>query len=141
MPKPKQSILFEERTQIPTPDVANAAETLRQAASTAPSMPNGVLFRFNELKEMIKQAINGVDGPSKGPAQEARSIIDDYLPIAIKLDYNLNDYNVIKAFAYFLLAVVTRGFEGKETGGTTVGNYQGNWRGGAMFDYKDFKKQ
>lgn len=80
----------------------------------------------------ITNAINAVQGSLKGPAQNARAELNQYVRLAIREQYRLDVPAVQKAMADFLLAVATEGFVDGDTTGTQMGNYLGNWRGGGF---------
>jgi len=130
------------------PGLQHADEELVKAANAAGAASqkqSHTYFTFNKLGDPksditlaplmvagITQAINSVNGALKGPAQNARAEIDQYVRLAIREQYKLDDVNVQKAMAYFLLAVATEGFVETDTTGTQMGNFLGQWRGGGF---------
>ncbi|KUZ64907.1 hypothetical protein WI36_13725 [Burkholderia ubonensis] len=119
-----------KNTAEPTRALAHAAKQLQQAAATAgaaTAQPDRTTLKL----EIIKLA-GGVNGMLKGPVQEIPNRIDHYLDLAIREQYNFANEAVKLQFAYFMLSIVTDGFVGQETGGTTMGNFRGEWRGGGF---------
>lgn len=135
-------------TEVPTPALRHAANELQMVANSAGEATQQELHNYLApgvaadaaarirlhpvLKSQIEAAINNVNGSLKGPAQNARNEIDTYGALAIRAHYRLSDPEVQRKFAYFLLAVVTAGFEGLDTTGTQMGNFLGSWRGGGF---------
>jgi len=113
----------------PKPALAHAASKLHEVALQAGASGTPA---FGIVKAQILSLVDSVQGGTKGPAQDVRSVVDNYLKLAIDEKYNFANADVRQKFAYFLLAVVTEGFVGKDTGGTTVGNFKGEWRGGGF---------
>lgn len=131
---PRRSLLPDppDPRRSPKAAVVYAADELRKAAVAAGPTQQGVAYRYDQIIVAIETQINLVNGGLKGPAQNARAIIDDYLPIALQEDYRLDDADVVRRFAYFLLAVATEGFDNEDTTGTQMGNFKGSWRGGGF---------
>lgn len=142
-----ENLLVNSR-QVPKPGLRYAADELQSVANSAGPASTDELhsylapgvaadptarIRLNDtLKNQIEHAINSVNGGLKGPAQNARNEIDTYGALAIRAHYRLSDPEVQRKFAYFLLAVVTAGFEGLDTTGTQMGTFLGSWRGGGF---------
>lgn len=80
----------------------------------------------------IEQAINAVQGGLKGPAQNAKGMLTEYVKLAIREQYRLDVPAVQTAMGHFLLAVATEGFVETDTTGTQMGNFLGSWRGGGF---------
>lgn len=76
--------------------------------------------------------INAVNGALKGPSQDAREEIATWIPHFRAAGYSMTDPNVQRSFAYFLLSVVTDGFEREDITGTQMGRFLGSWRGGGF---------
>jgi hypothetical protein len=72
--------------------------------------------------------------------RSALSHIGQWLPAAIGLHYNMADSKIGTLFADFCLARETGSMGAGDASGTTMGNYQGDWRGGAFFDYSSNTK-
>lgn len=120
----------------PKRPVSMAAENLLRAGLDAGDLPDGDFVEFettkkDEIVEKIHRTINHL-GRNLGPAQNARAELDTYYRYALDARYNFNDDEVCSRFGYFLLAVVTEGFEGLDNTGTQMGGFQGSWRGGGF---------
>ncbi|MEW6345964.1 MAG: hypothetical protein AB1704_35430 [Pseudomonadota bacterium] len=113
----------------PKPALAHAANKLHEVAQQEGASETQ---DFDTVKAEILRLVDSVAGGIKGPAQDVRSVVNYYLNLAIGEQYDFAKDGVRQSFAYFLLAVVTEGFVGKDTGGTTVGNFKGEWRGGGF---------
>lgn len=140
--------LLVSTAQVPTQALKYAADQLQLAARSAGAASQDELHGYlapgvaanpaaqislnAALKNQIETAINSVNGGLKGPAQNARNEIDTWAAVAIRAHYRLDDAQVQRKFAFFLLAVVTEGFDGLDTTGTQMGNFVGQWRGGGF---------
>ena len=123
-----------------------ASEKLANVASTAGKSPRLTYilkvggkdsFDLMDYIEARRQAVisefKKYHGRNFGPVQNAVQYIDTYLKKALVEGYNLDDEHVINAFMYFLLALVTEGFEDEDCNGTQMGGYKGDW--GGFFKY------
>lgn len=71
-------------------------------------------------------------GRHKGPVQNAVREIPRFAKRASSAGYPLEDEEVQKEFADFVLSYVTNGMQGEDTTGTQMGNFRGGWRGGGF---------
>lgn len=131
-----RNILQVVKSGKPTYPVRLASERLLKAATDAGEITDQEAGEFETTKkdeaiERIHRTINSL-GRNLGPAQNARRELDAYYGGALAERYNFGSREVCEAFGYFLLAVVTEGFEDSDTTGTQMGNYQGSWRGGGF---------
>jgi len=94
-------------------------------------MPQHAIYNKEEIRTQVYKHVNS-NGSTLGPAIEARSHFDFYFDHAVAEDYRFDDPEVKRHFAHLLLAVATKGFKGKDTTGTQMGNFQGHWRGGGF---------
>jgi hypothetical protein len=108
--------------------VAKTCEPLSEAQATT----LGADDELKRLEDEVMQNIYGVHGRRVGPARNAREQVGDCVKLAIKLRYPINHQVITKQLAWFLLALVTEGFDDEDINGTQMGSYLGTWRGGGF---------
>ena len=123
----------------PTAETAHAGRTLQEAANQQTSSAaeaNGYMAAVQQAGNQYENDINSYFaknyGSNKGPVQSARQYISECLKGAVIERYKLSDPRVIKGIAELALAFATSGWEGKDTTGTTMGNFKGSWPGGGF---------
>lgn len=88
-------------------------------------------YSLDVFQQAIKDRITRTWG-KKGPTENAFQELAWLAARAQKAGYPLHKPKLQKAFMYFLMSYVTVGFEGQDTTGTQIGNFQGDWRGGGF---------
>lgn len=91
----------------------------------------GLGLGLGEFKLAITTKIISTYG-RKGPTENALSELDLFATRAQRASYPLHSPQLQTAFVNFLMAYVTEGFTGKDTTGTQMGNFRGEWRGGGF---------
>lgn len=126
--------LIENYASKATIPVQHAAANLRNAAILAGPAAQVTLWRQFEdwgnqdatrpWIQAIAKLINGGWGQPRGTDVNRAAAVEmwAWMPRAIVEKYRLEDPVVAMAFAQFVTAVVTDGWEGLDTTGTTVGN-------------------
>ena len=94
-----------------------------------------------ELRDKIMAKVGSPQGTLKGPVGTASDRLGHWALLAVKTKYKLSDEKVQVKFAEFLLMVSTYDFEGKDTTGTTMGNFQGKWVGFGEIKTDESKKK
>jgi hypothetical protein len=113
----------------PTPGLAHAVGQLLAAGNanleSTPVQRAGYRQQaaLTVIRQQVTQLLGGPQGHQKGPVDSAKNELNSYLDRAIDRGYRMDVPAVQKKFADFLLSVVTDGFLGLDTTGTTVGNY------------------
>lgn len=107
------------------------ADTMRRAYVSKQLLAGPQQPSVETLKSTIKGLLAAEFG-KKGPVDNAHNILDTFARRALVAGYPMGNREVQTAFMYFLMAYVTEGFEGKDTTGTQMGNFQGHWRGGGF---------
>ncbi|MBS7810552.1 hypothetical protein [Roseococcus pinisoli] len=115
--------------------IYNAEELEKTANSFAyPSFATQMSNR-EKVKEFIT-SINDYNRKShgnKGPVDTARNLTTpDFILLVLSCGYNLNEFSILKKVANFIMTLATVDFEGRNTTGTQMGNFQGSWRGGGF---------
>lgn len=103
-------------------------------------------FHIDQVTYKIHQiAISSFTGTAftdaHGPVQTVRrnkAIFSSCAEYANKGMYDLSQKEVLNALADFAKELAINGLANWNTGGTTMGNFQGNWAGNVFFDYKKF---
>ncbi|SDE47028.1 hypothetical protein SAMN05421538_1073 [Paracoccus isoporae] len=85
-----------------------------------------------ELQRRLTSYLTQKYGLAKGPCQNALAEFSTMVVEVRDCGYNLADFTVQQRFFQFLLAYVTSGFKEKDTNGTQMGQYRGDWRGGGF---------
>ena len=99
----------------------------------ARAVPDAVQFTmplelFKAAIILILKSAYGI----KGPVLNAFNDLDNFAKRAQTAGYFLRDKDVQEKFANFLMLYVTEGMIGKDTTGTQMGNFPGQWRGGGF---------
>lgn len=130
-------------TSTPTPVLRNAIENLKRAGEQAHEYEELTGNKDNSragincmpVEEFVKIIILKIkaDYPIADPTRNACKNAEPLAIRAYKAGYVLKNPQVQEAFAAMLMAYVTEGFIGKDTTGTTMGNFSGGNYG--HFDY------
>ncbi|BCH27384.1 hypothetical protein MesoLjLc_72710 [Mesorhizobium sp. L-8-10] len=84
------------------------------------------------FEQKIKDYLARQYGRLKGPVQNAFGEIPRFAKRASSAGYPLEDEEVQKEFAGFVMSYVTDGMQGEDTTGTQIGNFRGKWPGGGF---------
>ena len=123
----------------PTMGLEYAAGLLQQAAGVAGKNSqdgahalNNALEQYQSSQKIVAPWITSIRSSIQDIGYRGTDVnraADDkwqyWAQMGINLFYKLDEPNVNRSFAQFVLSVVTHGFKGKDTTGTTMGNYQG----------------
>jgi hypothetical protein len=120
----------------PSHPLKNAAKNLLEAAQEAGAATEEEVHHYHHeherIKELVIERFKKDHGLNKGPVQNAREYLDDCIEAALKEHYRVDHHKVVEGIEYFALALATDGFEGRDTNGTQIGNFRGEWRGGGF---------
>lgn len=137
--KPKDALQF----------VADALQAAGAAAG--PADENDLHDQFIDLEQVndgarkqaeipwlaaIDKAIDNVGHRGTDVNRTAKDRKTEWLKRALRERYKITDDSVVRKFAGFVLGVVTEGFVGKDTTGTTIGNFAGSNNSGAFYEGK-----
>ena len=124
------------KNQKPKPGLEVAAENLQKKGAqwghTNPDERQTYIKELKTIVDIIKNDMNKKDGATKGPVINARSEVEKNLKMAIDLGYRVGEKEVQEALRSFCMALATEGFENKDTTGTQIGQYKGEWPGGGI---------
>jgi hypothetical protein len=123
--KPSAALTHNAKTLL---DVAKQLEPL----SHAQAVTYGTHEEIAKLKDEVMQNLYSAFGSKKGPVINAREEVENCIKLAIELRYPVNHKVVTKQLGWFLLSLVTDGFDDEDINGTQIGNYLGLWRGGGF---------
>lgn len=133
------NILTEEELLTATTGLAFSVRTLKaigeRHGDSSQDQRHAYYEDIEDHQRAVCDYVNQSQGSLKGPAMSARQEAATYVDRAIRQGYKIDQVEIRKELANFLLMLVTEGFKDKDTTGTTVGNFKGDWRGGGFFDY------
>lgn len=115
------------------PPLAEAHKKLHAAAEEAGEATvqesQGYRENFNFLDGEICKIIDKNGGAEQGVKQNARNGSENWVRRAIACKYKVDDLSVQKKLAYFLIMEASEGWKDKDTTGTLIGEFLGQWRG------------
>jgi len=117
------------KPQIPTKELDEIARKLLVAGTSAGSATEEERDAFNQSFGTLAGAVNGqitgIMPETMGPTQNALGEVEAVFRFAIDGYYRVDNTAVQEQLAYFCFALVNKGFQGKATGGTVVGEHSG----------------